>query len=158
MKKSVELKERARIEKKICEVQKKKGINNLKNLKNIEELLKEDNLPGFKFILEAKRDKDTFDTYKVSHNFSPKSSLILTECKLYFLNDLVNKVSHAPLLYLDVNIDNDKQEKIEIFSNDDPNLVAEAFAKKHSLSDEKKIFLQRLIEDKLNENLFVKDK
>jgi hypothetical protein len=64
----MEIKERLRIEKKICEVQKKKGINNLRNLKNIEEMLKEEFIPGFKFSLETKRDKDTFDSYKRSFN------------------------------------------------------------------------------------------
>jgi hypothetical protein len=68
VKKNVEIKERVRIEKKICDVQKKKGINNLRNLKNIEELLKDELIPGFKFSLETKRDKDTFESYKRTFN------------------------------------------------------------------------------------------
>jgi hypothetical protein len=55
-----------------------------------------------------------------------------------------------------VNIDNNKQEKVEIFANDDPILIAENFSKKHNLSDVKRLFLQRLIQDKLNGHLNMK--
>ena len=61
----IEKKERARIERKICDIQKKKGINNLKNFKNIEELLKDEKVPSFKFGLETKRDKETFESRKL---------------------------------------------------------------------------------------------
>ena len=80
IKKHIEQKERARIEKKICEIQKKKGINNLKNLKNIGELIKEEVVSGFKFGLETKRDKETFTSRKLlnpKNLFSPKSSSTL---------------------------------------------------------------------------------
>ena len=55
-----------------------------------------------------------------------------------------------------MNIDNNKQEKVEIFANDDPILVAENFSRKHNLSDVKRLFLQRLIQDKINDHLYMK--
>jgi hypothetical protein len=63
------------------------------------------------------------------------------------------KSSQFPLLYLDINIDNNKFEKMEIYEKDDPVALAESFATKYSLNEEKKLFLQKLIEEKMNENL-----
>lgn len=60
-KKNVERFERARIEKKIAEIQKQTGITNLNQINNIDTLLKENNYPSWKFNLEKKSCKDTFD-------------------------------------------------------------------------------------------------
>ena len=85
----METKERVRIEKKICDIQKKKGINNLRNLKNIEDMLKEEHLPDFVFSLEAKRDKDTFDSYRKSFNpFSLKTPSKENTESIYLLKKL----------------------------------------------------------------------
>ena len=55
-----------------------------------------------------------------------------------------------------MNIDNNNQEKVEIYANDDPVLVSENFSKKHKLSDMKRQFLQQLIEEKINDYLLSK--
>lgn len=60
-KKNVERFERARIEKKIAEIQKQTGITNLNQINNIDSLLKENNYPSWNFTLEKKIHKDTFD-------------------------------------------------------------------------------------------------
>lgn len=60
-KKNVERFERARIEKKIAEIQKQTGITNLNQINNIDALLKENNYPSWNFTLEKKSHKDTFD-------------------------------------------------------------------------------------------------
>jgi len=57
------------------------------------------------------------------------------------------------LISLDVNIDYNRVEKLEIYPNDDPVTVVNSFCKKYSLSDEKKNELQKIIEEKLNENI-----
>jgi len=57
----VERFERARIEKKIAEIQKQTGITNLNQINNIDALLKENNYPSWKFTLEKKNNKDTFE-------------------------------------------------------------------------------------------------
>jgi len=54
VKKEVERFERARIERKINEIQKKKGINNLKQYKNVDVLLKEEELGSWNFAMEKK--------------------------------------------------------------------------------------------------------
>ena len=61
--------------------------------------------------------------------------------------------SAQPLLKMEVNIDNFKKNvKLEIYPGDDPIKVTEEFCKKHRLGQEKKERLQRIIQDRLNEN------
>ena len=58
------------------------------------------------------------------------------------------------LLSIDVNIDDtNKIEKLEIFPSDDPYAVVNAFCRIHGISEEKKNKLQKIIEDKLNDNV-----
>ena len=148
IKKHCEQKERARIEKKIIDIQMKKGMNNIRNFKYIDELLKEEIETDFKFTLETKCNKDTFDTRKLlnqNHFSSPKS-----------LSTTTNTLIPKPIILLSINIDYNKQEKLEIFSKDDPKIVAQNFSKKHNLNDLKREFLQKLIEDKINNHLIIK--
>ncbi len=60
-KKNIERLERARIEKKIADIQKQTGITNLNQINNIDTLLRENNYPSWNFTLEKKLHKDTFD-------------------------------------------------------------------------------------------------
>ena len=53
---------------------------------------------------------------------------------------------------IDVNITEDRTEKLEIFKNDDLDSVIEVFCNKHDLEEEKKSFLKNLISQRLNEN------
>ena len=58
----------------------------------------------------------------------------------------------APLLKVEVNIDdNNKIEKLEIYPGDDPVKITEDFCEKHGLGEDKKMRLQRIIQEKLNE-------
>jgi hypothetical protein len=68
VKKEVERFERARLERKIVELKKKKGIMNLKQLKNLELLLKGDENKPWGFEVEKKTFKDTFNNYKTQSN------------------------------------------------------------------------------------------
>lgn len=63
-KKEADRYEQARILKKIAEIQKKKGLMNLKQYNNFNSLLKEEELPPWRFEIEKKNNKDTFDNYK----------------------------------------------------------------------------------------------
>ena len=63
VKKEVERFEQARLERKIVELQKKKGINNLKQLKNLEDLLKGEENKAWGFDVEKKTFKDTFNNF-----------------------------------------------------------------------------------------------
>ena len=65
---------------------------------------------------------------------------------------LKNVVSNvfAVAVGIDVNIDENRSDKIVIYSNDEPWLLAQAFAKKHSLSDELKEKLYVMIKAQIN--------
>ena len=54
---------------------------------------------------------------------------------------------------MEVNIDdNDKIVTLEIYQGDDPIKITEHFCAKYGLSEEKKMKLQTVIQEKLNEN------
>jgi hypothetical protein len=75
VKKEAERLERARIEKKIAEIQKKKGISNLKQLKNLDALLKEESVPNWNFNIEKKTYKDTIEISHGKEHMKTKSTL-----------------------------------------------------------------------------------
>jgi hypothetical protein len=62
-KKNVERFERARIEKKIFDIHKQTGLTNLNQIKEIDNLLKENINPAWKFNLDKKTNKDTFEDF-----------------------------------------------------------------------------------------------
>lgn len=71
--------ERARIEKKIAEIQKQTGITNLNQINNIDSLLKDNFYPAWDFSIEKKFHKDTFnDTSRFSKVGSDKKNVINT--------------------------------------------------------------------------------
>jgi hypothetical protein len=218
VKKKVERYERARIEKKLCELQKKKGVNNFKNVSNIEEMIKKEEHTPMKFGIESKTYKDTFEVRKVQEkkdgNFKQSTVITKPNAKgkgtfMHTNNDTNNNVEQNdsnqfehennthnedhienntenynsnenntnsnqvnvesetntgennsnintinPLLILaiDVNISEEKSEKLEIYKNEDLGSVLETFCTKHGLDEEKKSYLRTLIEEKLNEN------
>ena len=121
--------EKARLEKKIIESQKKKGIYNLKGLKNYDSLLDEEELPNFNHSLEKRFFKDTIESMN-------KSQSIKTESKSDFFKTFRNTRTslREPLLKIEVNID-DKNgvEKLEIFAEDDPLIVAKDFCEKYGI-------------------------
>jgi hypothetical protein len=60
--------------------------------------------------------------------------------------------SNFPIFILDINIDDLQKEKLEVYNNDNPDEVSAQFCEKHKLDEDKKVYLKKLIEDKLNEN------
>jgi hypothetical protein len=58
-----------------------------------------------------------------------------------------------PALELDVYITEDKMEKLVVFKNDIPELVADQFCKKYNLDNEKKVLLISVIKDQVSKVL-----
>ena len=56
------------------------------------------------------------------------------------------------MFILDINIDDLQKEKLEVYPYDNPEDVSYNFCEKHKLDEDKKAFLKKLIEDKINEN------
>jgi hypothetical protein len=122
--------EKARLERKILEAQKKKGIYNLKALKNVDTLLDDEELPSFNHSIERKFHKDTIDSFN-------RSQIMKTETKSDFFKTFRNTRTSfgEPLLNIEVNIDDKNTvEKLEIFANDDPVMVAKNFCEKYGNS------------------------
>jgi len=67
--------ERARIEKKVNNIQKNKGYTNLKNFTNLEELLKEKEFQSFNCTVESRFYKGTKDIHRLQgkQNFAQNS-------------------------------------------------------------------------------------
>lgn len=64
-----------------------------------------------------------------------------------------NEKKGTPLLKMEVNIDNTKKNvKLEIYPGDDPKKVTDQFCKKYKLGEDKKLRLQRIIQERLNAN------
>jgi hypothetical protein len=71
--------ERARIEKKIFDVQTTKGIATQKDLKNIEALIKEENYPSLKFGLDTNFKKKTIQQRTKSVDRIKRDSMFTPE-------------------------------------------------------------------------------
>jgi len=99
VKKKVERYERARIERKLCELQKNKGVNNFKNVSNIEEMIKkgEEHTP-WKFGIDIKTYKDTFDIRKAQEKKDDTKN-----------STVINKSIHDKTKATFVNKNNDTQ-------------------------------------------------
>lgn len=104
-----------------------KGVFKMKNFTNVEEIAKEDDYPPIVFHLEKNVYKDTFQT----SNFSEKDTTMLSPTRKKNDEEKKKKEIH-PILSLEVNITRTKKEKLEIFTEDDPYLVAEEFSNKFS--------------------------
>ena len=78
MKNKVSRYERARIEKKVNNIQKNKGYTNLKNFTNLEELLKEKEFQSFNCTVESRFYKGTKDIHRLqgNQNFAQNSKKI----------------------------------------------------------------------------------
>ena len=68
-------------------------------------------------------------------------------------NDKVEPMERVPLLYLNVNIDNARSERLSVYENDDPNMLAEQFGSRFKLNYEAKIRLCELIRSEIRELL-----
>jgi len=125
--------EKARIERKIIEIQKKKGINNLKTVKNLEELLVDEDYPSMTFEIEKRTFKDNIDSMNRSerrNNSSEKKSDFMKT--VVGGKSVIKQTTREPILNIEVNIDdNNRIEKLEIYPNDDAMNVADEFCSKY---------------------------
>jgi hypothetical protein len=152
--------EKARIEKKITDIQKKKGTINLKQFKNLDALLIEEDLPHWDFSLEKRTYKDTIETL---HSFDRRTKSNVTRTDFNKTMKFKASTRVEPLLNIEVNIDDSNRvQKLQIFPHDDAGVVVENFCKRYGknlilnilgLSEDKKIRLQKIIDEKLNENI-----
>ncbi len=133
MEKEVKRFEKARIERKIIEIQKKKGINNLKTVKNLEELLVDEDYPSMTFEIEKRTFKDNIDSMNRSerrNNSSGKKSDFMKT--VVGGKSVIKQTTREPILNIEVNIDdNNRIEKLEIYPNDDAMNVADEFCSKY---------------------------
>lgn len=144
--------EKARIERKFTELQKRKGLLNLKGVKNLDSILLEEELPAWDFTIERRTNKDTIEM--ISRPERRTKSVVTRRDFGKTLKNKSHRNRRDPLLNIEVNIDdNNRVEKLEIYSNDDPMQVADTFCATYGLSEEKKVRLQKIIEEKLNENI-----
>jgi hypothetical protein len=152
----VERLERARLEKKIIDIQLKKGITNLKNFKNLEQMLREERTPSFKFENEKNNFKETFAKTlykKIGKTFSPNPtrSDFMKTLQMKPKSKEINEIK--ALVDLDVSVGEGEKKKFILFSDDDPMQVTDDFCEKYHLSDEKKGDIQKRIEEGLSQNL-----
>jgi hypothetical protein len=90
----------------------------------------DDEYPQMNFQIEKKTFKDTFGKTE------RRSKSIMNGSSDLFKTTMKSKVidSKEPFLNIEVNIDDrNRVEKLEIFSNDDPNTVAELFCQKYGM-------------------------
>ena len=130
------------------------GLGKLEKFRNkkFKNLNKEIYTP-MKFDIEQKSNRDTFNNF----NINKKKKQINRE--FYNNDDLSSsKISDikngiAPLLKVEVNIDDSNNiVKLLIYPGDDPMKIVDEFCEKYNLQDEKKKKLQNIIEEKLSEN------
>ena len=129
-------------------------MNKLEKLRNKKKInLNYDNFIPMIFDIEQKSNRDTFNNF----NINKKKKQINRE--FYNNDDLSSsKISDikngiAPLLKVEVNIDDSNNiVKLLIYPGDDPMKIVDEFCEKYNLQDEKKKKLQNIIEEKLSEN------
>ena len=143
-----------------------KGLNKIKNNSNMEEILKEQSFPTWKSGIEHKTYKDTFDvrkkqnssvskanntTYKKTSVMNSMNNLNKTEADNE-VNNLIDNMSSKrnPLILFEVNVRDNIQERLEIYEFDHAFRDCDAFCTKYNLPAEKKEFLYKLIEEKIN--------
>jgi len=145
VKKVIERQERARIEKKIAEIQSSKGMTTIKSLKNLDLFLKEEViLPAFRFDVSIRCNK-----HSIENRVKPLETNTNDESEIREKTSF--SISRTPLLILDINIDDKNKEKLEIFMKDNIEQLVQNFCDKHKLDEEKKKFLKCLINDKMRD-------
>ena len=137
----VEQYEKARIEKKLINFISCQGGTSITKLKNSDELLKEfqnqPNYENFKFGLEKKTNKDTFDKFNNNTNY---------------MNGLTSpSKKELPLFTIEVKI-KDRIEFLDYYQNDDPTTITNKFCKRHGLGESSNEKILAVIEDKLKSN------
>ena len=131
----VEQYEKARIQRKLIDFAK----GNLIKMKNNENLMKEFNkkvqYDNFKFGIERKTNKDTFD------NFNDNKK---------YINNIFPK-KETPLFTIEVKI-KDKIELLDYYRNDDPVEITKKFCALHNLGESSNEKILAVIEEKLKDS------
>ena len=146
--KEVSRMEEARVRKNVENMQSKLGVTNIRMFQNtLDNSFNNEILPTMRFDIEHKSNKESFDSFKKKrNNYKTITSSTIDGKK----GDLKDEI--APLLKVEVNIDdNNKIVKLEIYPGDDPIKITEDFCAKHGLGEDKKMRLQKIIQEKLNE-------
>ncbi len=132
IKKEIEKLEKARIDKKLVEYKKQRGINVIKNFNSAD--LKNEELPKWRFEIEKKTLKDPIElAVHERGNSSGKNKTISRRDfdKTIKLNTNLRTI-REPLFNVEINIDdNYRTKKLEIYPDDDPAKLAESFSKKY---------------------------
>ena len=165
----------ATLEKTKLKIQQERGYTDVNNPKSLKEYLKGEE-KKWKFTIERKWSKENMQK-SISRNNSQTSTTSMNRSKdntnnsksnIHSSNNLKRKL-RTPLLQLSVNLDQNVKKTIEVYQYDDPYLVAEEFCKNNGkliyncililllilfigLSEEKKIFLQKIIVQKLKDD------
>jgi len=114
------------LRKKLCELQKKKGVNNFKNVANIEEMIKkEEEHTPWHFGIDVKTYKDTFEVRKVQEKKNLKTTklkqTVNDQAKETFINnDTQNNVENNSNTF-DHEPQEHQQETISNVDNDNSN-------------------------------------
>lgn len=152
-------------EKKLQEYKKKKGINKIGKNSDIDSIVKDQSLPSWKYGIEFKTYKDTFEVRKkdINHNltqstYQKKISNLNTLQPLNNSEENLNSNSSNilsskknPFLSFDVNVRHNVNERLEIFNPNTAFSVCDDFCYKHRLPEEKKQYLYKLINEKMQE-------
>ena len=137
----VEQYEKARIEKKLMSYINYQGGPSVFKMKNSEELLKgfqdDHNYESFKFGIEHKTNKDTFDLFKTFTN-KKNGSILSNENKRIM-----------PLFTIEVKI-KDHIEFLDYYKNDNPAEITRKFCEKYGLGENSNEKILSVIEDRLN--------
>lgn len=110
--------ERARLDKKIAQLQKEKGITLLKNYDNIEEILNYDSniYPSWSFSINKKSNKDTFENYNnsrfktINNNYSNVNLDYINPDNIEDYNNIQNEEN-------EINNDNNNNNEIDLVND-----------------------------------------
>lgn len=131
--KEIEKLEKARIDKKLLEYKKQRGINVIKDYSSVD--LKNEVLPNWRFEIEKKTYKDPIELAINQPGNSTGKDITISRRdfnKTMKLNNNLTRTVREPLFNVEVNIDdNYRTEKLEIFADDDPAKLAESFSRKY---------------------------
>jgi len=144
IKKLVEHNERSRIEKRLLEIQKQKGSNSLKLIRNIDNLIKDPEFKPLKFSIEDYGFKDSIENRQKKAEKKEKSkekhAVSFYKGKsiiVIFIGDMSSRLNtleteRNKVLALDFKVTDTHSERIELFNDSDPTKIIEDFAHKWS--------------------------
>ena len=106
-----------------------------------------------KFDIEQKSNRDTFNNFYNKEKIIHNNDYNISNEESFSSKDSDVKDGVAPLLKVEVNIDEtNKIVKLLIYPEDDPMKIVEEFCNKYNLGEEKRKKLENIIQEKLSEN------